>query len=108
MKRILITSLFVVLFVIFILYSCSFQPAPSHDTEQETANMIVIPDITNTDEITAKLVLTHNGLIPIIKYKYNDYVEEGKVTMTEPRIHSLVEPNSKVTVYISLGSYTYD
>ena len=64
---------------------------------------ISIPDIIDTDEATAKNVLSSNGLIPIVKYENSDNIEEGNVIRTTPDIGTLVDKNSKITIYISEG-----
>lgn len=62
-----------------------------------------VPDVSNVDEETAKKVLTSNQLIPSISYEYSDTVIVGNVTRTEPTIGTVVEPNSKITVFLSYG-----
>lgn len=76
--------------------------AETVETTEE--NGIEIPDIADTDEETAKNLLSSNGLIPSVKYEYNDDIEQGNVIKTEPAIGIKVEQNSKVTIYISKGS----
>ncbi|MBE5939415.1 MAG: PASTA domain-containing protein [Lachnospiraceae bacterium] len=66
-------------------------------------NRIAIPDIVDTDEATAKNILSSNGLIPSVKYENNDNVEQGNVIRTEPEIGTKVDKNSKITIYISDG-----
>jgi len=66
-------------------------------------NRITIPDILDTDETTAKNILSSNGLIPSIKYENSEEFEQGNVIRTEPQIGESVEKNSKVTIYISDG-----
>lgn len=62
-----------------------------------------VPDVANVDEETAKKILTSNQLIPSITYEYSDTIPVGNVTRTEPEIGTTVEPNSKITVYLSYG-----
>lgn len=62
-----------------------------------------VPDVANTDEATAKSILSANSLIPSIKYIYDDTVEEGNVISTEPAALTTVSENTKITVYISKG-----
>ncbi len=68
-----------------------------------TSDMVVVPDVTNTDEITAKNILSGNGLIPVITHEYNDEVEDGNVVSIMPSVNSPVYKNSKVDVVISKG-----
>ncbi len=64
---------------------------------------LTVPDVVDTDESTAKNILSSNGLIPSVKYDYDDSIEEGNVIKTEPSVGSAVDKNAKVTVYISKG-----
>lgn len=64
---------------------------------------LTVPDVVDVDEETAKKVLTSLQLIPSISYEYSDTIIEGNVTRTDPEIGSIVEPNSKITVYLSYG-----
>lgn len=64
---------------------------------------LTVPDIVDIDEATAKNILSSSGLIPSIKYDYDDSVEEGNVIKTEPAVGSTVDKNAKITVYISNG-----
>ena len=81
--------------VIVSLASCGNKPPVD--------NRIKVPDIVDTDEKTAKNVLSTNGLIPSVKYDYDDDIKKGNVFKTEPEVGSKIEKNSKVTVYISKG-----
>lgn len=66
-------------------------------------NSIRIPNIENTDEVTAKNILSSNGIIPVVRYENSDIVEEGYVIRTEPNIGISVEKNSQVTIVVSRG-----
>lgn len=97
MKKFL--SIILVLLICFSMTACG-----SDDTPEVTVdNTIMIPDIVDTDESTAKNVLSSNGLIPSVKYENSDDVEEGLVIKTEPSVGTSVDKNSKVVVYISKG-----
>ena len=75
------------------------------ETIAETVDeRITVPDIDDTDETTAKNLLSSNGLIPKIEYEFDDDTEQGNVIRTSPLTGTKVEKNSKVTVYISKGS----
>lgn len=63
-----------------------------------------VPDIRFVDEEMAKTALTSIQLIPTIIYEYSDTVTVGHVTRTEPAIGSVVEPHSKIIVFLSYGS----
>ena len=92
MQKIICLSL---LFVIVISFaSCGEKPVD---------NRIKVPDVVDTDEKTAKSILSSSGLIPSIKYDYDDDIKKGNVVKTEPKVSSKVEKNSKITVYISKG-----
>ncbi len=75
----------------------------SVSTEGAPSATLTVPDVFETDELTAKNVLSANALIPVIKYEYNDTVAKGNVIRTEPEIGSAVEKNGKVIVYVSNG-----
>ncbi|MBQ1195744.1 MAG: PASTA domain-containing protein [Clostridia bacterium] len=92
-------------------YTIKTEPAVGSSVEKDSVVTIYIskgpqlrvPDVANVDEETAKKVLTSNQLIPTITYEYSDTIIVGNVTRTEPEIGSVVEPNSKITVYLSYG-----
>lgn len=92
-------------------YTIKTDPAIGSSVEKDTVVTIYIskgpqlrvPDVANVDEETAKKVLTSNQLIPTITYEYSDTIIVGNVTRTEPKIGSAIEPNSKITVYLSYG-----
>ena len=107
MKRVLA----LVMSIIFVLCLAACGGSAVNETEAPTEaptidERITIPDIEDTDEATAKNLLSSNALIPKIEYEYNDSVEQGNVIRTSPNIGSKVDKNSKVTVYISKGSST--
>ena len=105
MKRIVA----LVLILIFILSLSACNRAENNETIAETIDdRIAIPDIADTDEATAKNILSLNGLIPKIEYEYDDNIESGNVIKTSPSTGSKVDKNTKVTVYISKGSSIID
>lgn len=75
----------------FLFVACESKPA------------LLVPDIFEVDESTAKNILSSSSLIPVIKYEYNDSVDDGLVIKTSPDIGSEVDKNAKVTVFISQG-----
>lgn len=72
-----------------------------------SSNTIVIPDICELDESTAKTLLASKGLIPKIAYDYDYSIEEGLVIKTVPSIGSSVSSDDVVTIYISKGKRFY-
>ncbi len=64
---------------------------------------LTVPDIVGVDEATAKTILASALLIPNVQYEYDDQIEKGCVIRTRPAIGKTVEPNSKITLYISKG-----
>ncbi len=98
--------------------SCVIRTEPAIGTAVEKNSLVTIyiskgpelrvPDVANVDEDTAKKVLTANQLIPSITYEYSDTIILGNVTRTEPEIGSGVEPNTKITVYLSYGPSRVD
>lgn len=101
MKKVLALALALVL--VLSLVACGNTSV--EETEAPTIDDgITIPDIKDTDETTAKNLLSSSGFIPVIEYQYNDNVEDGKVINTSPSIGSNAEKNSKVTVYVSKGA----
>lgn len=106
MKRLLCVLL--VITVLFSFTGCLQKSEPAVVTtapppSTTVDNSIAIPDVSGTDEAVAKNILSYNGIIPAIVYEYSDTVEKGYVTKTEPAIGTRVQPNSKITVYISQG-----
>ncbi len=69
---------------------------------------LTVPDVVDADESTAKNILSSNGLIPSVKYDYDDSIEEGNVIKTEPSVGSTVDKNAKITVYVSKGPSYYN
>ena len=100
MKRVL--ALVLALVLVVSLAACGGNDGETVETTDD--NRVAIPDVLDSDETTAKNILSSNGLIPKIEYEYNDYVEQGNVMDVSPGIGSKVEKNSKVTVYVSKGS----
>ena len=78
--------------------------APAESTTPSvTEAKIAVPDVTETEEAIAKTVLTNNGLVPKVEYEYSDTVAAGTVIRTQPVAGEQVEPNTKITLYVSLG-----
>lgn len=94
MKRIL--SVFL-LFALVVSFSGCF------DSITSTEEFVAVPDILGTDEEVAKSVLSNTGLIPQIKYKYDNEVKAGNVIKTKPEAGEKVSKNEKIKVYISKG-----
>ena len=94
-------SIILAILLALTMVGCGDDPAPTPAPSQPTG--VTIPDIAETDEATAKNVLSSSGFIPTVKYEYNDNVEEGLVIKTEPAIGENVEKNSKVIIYVSKG-----
>ncbi len=67
------------------------------------SSKIKIPDLEDVDEISAKTSITNKGLLPVIVYEYSDTVVKGNVTRTSPIAGSEVDPDTKVTIYVSSG-----
>ena len=91
MKKV-ISSILVVMALL--LSSCSFL---------SSAKKIKVPDLTRVDEVSAKTSLTNKSLLPIIEYEYSEKIAKGSVTRTVPSAGELVEEDTRVTVYVSLG-----
>ncbi|MBO4869672.1 MAG: PASTA domain-containing protein [Clostridia bacterium] len=111
MKKILA---FTIVFVIMFLSSCSFLPGITTDSSDNVgdttvantpsdSNKIIIPDLSNVDEASAKLSITNKGLLPVVEYEYSDTIAKGNVVRTSPGVGSSVNPDTKVTLYISSG-----
>lgn len=76
----------------FLAAGCSQEP-----------ELITIPDYSETSASTAETSLADLQLIPRLKEKASDSVDEGKVVSTSPPAGSVVEPFSPVEVFISTG-----
>ena len=111
MKKIIALALTL---VVLLLSSCGFlsnvTPEPTNDTSRTpsstqapVSNKIKIPDLSNVDESSAKLSITNKGLLPVVEYEYSDTVAEGNVIRTNPSSGSSVDPDTKVTLYVSSG-----
>lgn len=100
MKKVL--ALVLALVLVVSLAACGGNDGETVETTDD--NRVAIPDVLDSDETTAKNILSSNGFIPKIEYEYNDYVEQGNVIDVSPGKGSKVEKNSKVTVYVSKGS----
>ncbi len=106
-------SFTLVIVVVVILSSCGFLPGASNELMDSTQdplsiqtsvlNMIKVPDLSNVDDSSAKLSITNKGLLPVIEYEYSDTVAKGNVVRTDPSAGSIVEPDTKVTLYVSSG-----
>ena len=62
-----------------------------------------IPDVIGVDEQTAKIVIANNDMIPKIEFGYDDSTKEGFVFKLTPDVGSMVEKNTAVKIYVSLG-----
>lgn len=84
-----------ILLTVFLLASCGkSEPEPI---------TITVPALVGTDIDSAKSILTSKGLIPIIKNEENSEYNEGIVFNVDPAVGSSVEPDSTVTLYVSIG-----
>ncbi len=108
MKKLIAVS---VVLVMMLLSSCSFLTNIISELAQDTGNKgtpvtdrkISLPDLSNVEEEIARQFLTNKGLLPAIEYEYSDEITKGNVTRTDPPADSIVDPDTKVTLYISLG-----
>ena len=62
-----------------------------------------VPDLSGSDVVSAKAVLTNLGFVPTVEEAYSDKVDEDLVIKTKPAFGEEVDPNSKVTIVISKG-----
>ena len=67
------------------------------------SSSIIIPDISNVDEATAKTLLAQKSLIPSIEYEFSDSIDTGLVIKSDPEIGATTKPDNKVLIYISKG-----
>ena len=70
---------------------------------EENAQKIIIPDISTLDKDNAISLLINNNLIPVVMELNDEKIKEGCAIKTIPSAGSSVEPNSKVTLYVSKG-----
>lgn len=65
------------------------------------AKGIKIPELSNTDEDSAKNIISSMGLVPKVSYEYNDNVEFGNVVSvnSDDKLHT----GDKVSIVISKG-----
>lgn len=92
--------------ILILLFTCMLSvslTACGDNTDSDVKDAIVVPDIKNADESTAKDTLSNNGLITNVKYENSDDVERGNVIRTEPEIGTEVQKDSEVTIYVSDG-----
>jgi len=76
---------------------------PQNDTSTTNSNLVVIPDIVDIDETTAKSVLAALGLVPLIIEEYNYVTIQGSIIRTEPIVGSEVKLGDKIKLYKSKG-----
>lgn len=105
MKKVL--SLVLAVLMVLAISACG-EKNENVSSETVSEDKIAVPDIENTDEATAKNILSSNGLIPKIENEYDEIIEAGNVIKTDPPVGSKVDKNSKVTVYISKGKSRID
>lgn len=67
---------------------------------------VVVPDVSNMDEVEAEKKLLEEGLKinTELKYTPDDNIEEGKVVKTDPTAGRTVKEGTEVTIYVSSGS----
>ncbi len=70
----------------------------------DNTDLIKVPDLSGSDEESAKTILSGKNLIPIIEYESSGTVRNGIVIRTNPSTGVLVEPDSRIIVVVSLGS----
>ncbi|MBR4291071.1 MAG: Stk1 family PASTA domain-containing Ser/Thr kinase [Oscillospiraceae bacterium] len=54
-------------------------------------------------EADARAVLTGMGMVPVAMEEFNDYVEKGKVSRTDPAVGEVLTEGQTVYIYISKG-----
>lgn len=93
-----ILSILLCITSILLLYSCGLK------MDEATENLIVIPNIIDVDEISAKNVLSSNGLIPRVEYTYDNNISAGNVISTIPPVGTPVKVNTQITLQVSKGA----
>ena len=70
----------------------------------QTDAVVRVPDLIGVDESSAKQILLSKGLIPVVEYEHNSSVREGDVIRISPDANLEIEKDSRVTLYVSLGT----
>ncbi len=95
MKRILFSI--TCSFFLLALFSCS------KTTDSQESELISIPDLSGVSQTSAEELLLNNSLIPVIKYEYNNSVDEGLIIRTDPDAFEEVAIDTRITLYVSKG-----
>ncbi|MBR2039931.1 MAG: Stk1 family PASTA domain-containing Ser/Thr kinase [Clostridia bacterium] len=66
-------------------------------------NTKTVPDVMDKSESAAKTLLESQGFKTTIVEMEDEEIEKGKVIRTEPQVGKVVEPNAKITIYVSTG-----
>ena len=70
----------------------------------QEADALTVPDVSNMDQASARLALEDAGLVlGDITEEYSDEVEEDAVIETSPKIGAAVEAGAEIDLVISLG-----
>lgn len=70
----------------------------------QEADALTVPDVSNMDQSSARLALEDAGLVlGDIREEYSDEVEEDAVIETSPKIGAAVEVGAEIDLVISLG-----
>lgn len=70
----------------------------------QEADALTVPDVSNMDQASARLALEDAGLVlGDITEEYSDEVEEDAVIETSPKIGAAVEAGAEIDLIISLG-----
>lgn len=70
----------------------------------QEADALTVPDVSNMDQSSARLALEDAGLVlGDITEEYSDEVEEDAVIETSPKIGAAVEVGAEIDIVISLG-----
>ncbi len=64
---------------------------------------VTIPDLAGVDETSAVASVSGKKLLPIVEYEYSDDYQKGNVIRTKPAAGSVVEEDTRVTIYVSKG-----
>jgi hypothetical protein len=65
---------------------------------------VVVPDLVNVDENSAKQILLGKGLIPVVEYENSTSIREGNVIRTSPEAGAEIDKDTRVILFVSLGS----
>lgn len=69
-----------------------------------SSKYVEVPNLTNTDSLTATEILRNDNLIPRLEYEYSDEIEEGNVIYLSKK--DKVKKNSSIIVVVSKGPKT--